>query len=305
MENGWLRPPISVLMALEPVDGNSPLGRRACAHSWELLSGQGHGYYWGMARMFHALVVLGSGLAGCGGRASDSDVVDRQLTDEMTNTDGSSASDDSGGSASDDDSATSDDDSGSDDTATSGDDGNTDDASDDDTATDDAAASTDDASSADDEISTDGGSIVIDQPSMPVDLIAAPRGPDDCPSAQWQCVVEGCQYERAPACGEDWDETIESCLVAPSQGCACAPEPAPQPGDCESGEVYTCVAGWFESSDSDAGAAELLPFDCRCVLRGDCSNACNEHPVSGYNRSCVEEGDLVLCGGCIWTGILR
>lgn len=269
--------------------------------------------------MFHALVVLGSGLAGCGGRASsDADVTERQVTDEGTNTDESSAADESAASdddASEDESATSVDDTASatddannQDDTNGNDDATADDASStDDSSEDDASAATDDtnstndASSGDDSSATDDTVIVVEPPDS-TDLPAAPWRPDDCPPAQWQCAVEGCF--SGPSCIDVWDETIESCLLAPPEGCTCAPEPAPQP-NCGDEEVYTCAAGRFEGA-GDAGAAQVLAFDCHCVPRGsDCSDACYAHPIGGYNRACVEEDGLVLCGGCIWTGILR
>lgn len=152
--------------------------------------------------------------------------------------------------------------------------------------------------------SVPAGTSVVDSEPPPEGVAA--RGPDACPSQQWDCSdLLLCRYEDTPACGMDHDGTVASCPAVPVSPCECdAARPAADV-DCAAGEVFVCLEGAF-SAAGDAGTWELLRFDCRCVLpQARCDEYCDAHGVGGYGRACEDTGSVLLCGGCVYTGILR
>lgn len=144
-------------------------------------------------------------------------------------------------------------------------------------------------------------------PSQPPINGAARRGPEDCPSALWDCGGgRACRYEDAPTCGVAWNGDIDRCLEHPLEECRCAPELNASASDCVAGQVLTCIAGAFEAADGETAAFEKAYYECRCVERAaTCGETCTNHGVGEYGRACLEADDLVVCGGCIFSGILR
>jgi hypothetical protein len=287
-----------------------------------------------MARMFHALVVLGGGLVGCGGRASSDAGVRDDGTDPATSPTASqesepaatagpspdlSTQDQTASDASNSPAVASTDDTsgapavGGEVTGGQGAGGEEPTADDsafegstisDDSAADDSAA---DDSTGDDPTGDDpmGDVIITDDPLEPGSINAS-GGLAECPPSQWRCEFDSCARAGEPGCAEGWTGAIESCPIFGAGNCECSPELGQVPEDCGAGEVYTCAAGSFEGSRPDAGTPQLEHFDCECLPKqADCLSTCSQHRTTDYMRACVDEGDLVLCGGCIYTGILR
>ncbi len=284
-----------------------------------------------MAKMYHALVLMSGGLAGCAGSNQTDDVatqtadganpmgVDDESTDDPTTTAMSSADSTSAGSepspggarpteaessgdeptpGAPDSSAAATDSTASDPNAN----GNAT-PTDPDSSSDEPAPSAPDSSATPTPIEAEPNTdptppddpdpgIIISDPAPSVGTLL-----DGCPPEQQQCEVRSCFTGSAGVCGD-----AEFCSLEPEGPCSCGPA---QSLDCAEGEVLTCLLGRFPAGD--AGITEQR-FDCRCLPRQDnCEDLCAEmeNAGGGRQRACVEQEGVVLCGGCILAGILR
>ncbi len=247
-----------------------------------------------MAKMYHALVLMSGGLAGCAGSNQTDDVatqtadganpmgVDDESTDDPTTTAMSSADSTSAGSE-----------------PSPGGAGPTQAESSGDEPTPSAPDSSATPTPIEAEPNTDptppddpDPGIIISDPAPSVGTLL-----DGCPPEQQQCEVRSCFTGSAGVCGD-----AEFCSLEPEGPCSCGPA---QSLDCAEGEVLTCLLGRFPAGD--AGITEQR-FDCRCLPRQDnCEDLCAEmeNAGGGRQRACVEQEGVVLCGGCILAGILR
>ncbi len=263
-----------------------------------------------MAKMYHALVLMSGGLAGCASSNSTDDVATQSAdganptgpNDEGTNdptpsTTSSAESTSANSEPSPAGAGPTEADSSGDDPTPSAPDSSTDATNS--TATDPNAngneTPTEPDSSGDDPTppeEPDPGIIIVSDPAPSVGTLL-----DDCPLEQQQCEVRSCFSGSAGVCGD-----TEFCSLQPEGSCSCDPE---RSLDCAEDEVLTCLLGRFPAGD--AGMTEQR-FDCRCLpLEDDCKALCAqvESAGGGQQRTCVEQDGVVLCGGCILAGILR
>jgi hypothetical protein len=222
-----------------------------------------------MARLFHALVVLGGSLAGCGG----------QTNSGIGRNDRGSTAKDAGA-----------------------------------TPTDGVSTAIRSMPTSDHDATVDAdGQTNASNTNGVISLDVAPTSsnggdtlpPLDCPAENWVCEeLASCYYESTTTCGAAWNGDITSCPATLRSGdCQC--REASSPETCKVSETLTCL--YAESTTTD-GRTRAGHVACECVPpQPTCEQTCEQHSsgLGSKQRACVATAELVLCGGCIWAGILR